>query len=83
MLGLGYVYNDLYDMTMAEITNTLKQRKIGKAYEIWKLGMLSQMIEKYPDTPENACPELYPKKKTIPMPDFLKDKYLKREGVIK
>jgi hypothetical protein len=65
------------------LTNTLKQRKIGKAYEIWKLGMLSQMIEKYPDTPENACPELYPKKKTIPMPNFLKDKYLKREGVIK
>lgn len=80
MLKLGYTYNDMYDLTMSELLNTIEQRKKGLAYEIWKLGNLSQMLEKYPENPEKACPELYPPKKTIEMPDFLKKKYYERSG---
>lgn len=70
-------------MTLEELINTLELRKQGLAYEIWKKGNLNQMIEKYPESPEKACPELFPKQKGIAMPDFLKEKYLRREGVIK
>ena len=70
-------------MTLEELINTLELRKQGLAYEIWKKGNLNQMIENYPDSPEKACPELFPPKPSIPMRDFLKQKYLKREGVIK
>ena len=65
-------------MTLEELANTLKQRKMGLAYEIWKKGNLNQMIEKYPENPQDACPELFPKPKGIPMPDFLMKKYLER-----
>lgn len=44
--------------------------------------MLSQFLEKYPDTPSDASPELEkPKTKKIAMPDFLKEKWLKQKGV--
>lgn len=32
----------------------------------------------YPSNPEEACPELYPPKATIRMPDWLKEKWVKR-----
>lgn len=48
-------------------------------YFVWRLGSLSQWLKEYPKSPEDACPELYPEKKGIPMPDFLKEKYFKRK----
>ena len=63
-----------------ELIDTLECRKKGLAYQLWKLGSLSQLLKEYPENPEKACPELYPAPKTYKMPDFLKEKYYKREG---
>lgn len=49
---------------------------------MWKQAHLNALAQssKFPSTPEDATPELYPPKKSIPMPDFLKDKWLKKGG---
>lgn len=62
-------------MTIYELEETLKHRKMGKAYEIWKQSILNTYVmspDMFPKTPEEACPELYPPKKTYKMPNFLK-----------
>lgn len=77
-------YNEMYDMTIYELKKTLEQRAEGLAYRLWKLGNLSQMMEKYPQKPYDACPELDLKpKKTYAMPDFLKEKWARQKGLIK
>lgn len=66
--------NELYDMTIKELITTLENRRKGLAYQIWKQAYLVGVAfsgKKYPQTPEAASPELYPKKKTIPMPSGL------------
>lgn len=47
---------------------------------MWKNAILvGRLFNKdFPQTPEEACPELYPPKKTYKMPDWLKEKYYKR-----
>lgn len=70
------MYKDLYDMTLEELHNTLVQRKQGIGYEIWKNASLNMFVlgaDKFPQTPEEASPELYPPKKTYKMPEFLKN----------
>lgn len=70
-------------MTFKELNKTLEMRKKGQAYELWKLANLvgcAIVGKKFPNNPEEACPELYPPKPTIKMPDFLKEKFLKRGG---
>lgn len=79
MLKLGYLYKDLYDMTLFELTDTLEMRRQGLAYEIWRVGNLSQLMEKYPESPQDAMPDLFPPKKGIKMPDWVKEKYLNKE----
>ena len=79
MLKLGYLYKDLYDMTLFELTDTLEMRKQGLAYEMWRTGNLCQMMEKYPEKPEDVMPELFPPKKTIKMPEWVKEKYFNKE----
>ena len=69
-------------MTPYELRKTLEQRKEGLSYKLWKQGNLCQMMEKYPETPEEANPELAKPKKTIAMPDFLKEKWAKQKGYI-
>lgn len=64
-------------MTVKELIETLENRRKGLAYRIWKQGILFGSAfggKKYPKDPEAASPELYPKKKTIPMPEILKGK---------
>ena len=64
-----------------ELKKTLEQRAEGLSYRLWKLGNLCQMMEKYPEKPEDANPELQLKpKKTYAMPDFLKEKWAKQKG---
>lgn len=66
--------NELYDMTIKELILSLENRRKGLAYKIWKQAYLIGVAfagKKYPRTPEEASPELYPKKKTIPMPKGL------------
>lgn len=72
----------MYNMTPYELKKTLEQRKEGLSYKLWKEGNLCQLMEKYPETPEEACPELSKPKKTIAMPDFLKEKWAKQKGYI-
>lgn len=78
-------------MDMNELVNTLKQRRKALAYKIWKqaylitLGTNELLSAKrnesiFPKSPEEACPELYPPKPKIDMPDFLKEKWLKKGG---
>lgn len=75
-----YKLNELYDMTLKELDMSLENKKIGLAYRLWKEGMLNQWLEKYPDTAEEACPELYPPKPTIKKPACLNKSNLKRKG---
>lgn len=70
-------------MTLQELMDTLENRRIGLAYQIWKIASLchSPLVKNFPETPKEACKELYPKEVGIPMPSFLKDKAIKR-GVL-
>lgn len=72
--------NDLYDMTLYELRETLENKRKGLAYQMWKQAILyGQLFNKnFPQTPEEACPELYPPKKTYKMPQWMIEKYYKR-----
>lgn len=75
LLQLGYLYKDLYEMDLKELENTLEQRKKGLAYKLWKQANLNTFVNRpdlFPNTPQDACPELYPPPKTYKMPEFLK-----------
>ena len=80
MLKLGYLYKDLYEMTLMELQNMLENRKKGLAYEIWRLATFvhSPLVKDFPDSPEKAMPELFPQQRGIKMPDFLIEKAIKR-----
>ena len=82
-LQLGINYNEMYFLDLEELQNTIIERRKGLAYQIWRLASFTRhpFIKDFPETPEDAMPELFPKKKGIPMPDFLMKKYLKRKGV--
>ena len=82
-MQFGYIYKDLYEMTLKELLNVLEYRKKGIAYEIWRLASFvhSPLVKDFPASPKEACPELFPQEKGIKMPDFLKEKAIKR-GVI-
>lgn len=85
MLKFDYRYEELYEMTLKELTNALKNKKQGLGYELWKnaylitLGISDLLKDKksrssFPNSPEEASPELYPPKPSIKKPDFLKGK---------
>lgn len=83
LLKFDLTYEQLYKMTLKELINTLNQRKKGLAYTLWKGANLNGAAfgsKNYPSTPEEACPELYPPKPSIKMPDFLKEKWLRKGG---
>lgn len=70
-------------MDLNELTKSLERRRKGLAYRMWKQAMLISMAvwsKDYPANPEEACQELYPAKRGIAMPDFLREKYAKRGG---
>ena len=83
LLQFDLQYKDLYDMTMKELESTLENKRKGLAYRIWRLSTFthSPFVKNFPNSPKEAMPELYPVEKGIPMPDFLKEKAMKR-GVI-
>ena len=82
-IQLDMNYNELYILDLEELQNTIIQRRKGLAYKIWRLASFtkSPFLKNFPETPEEAMPELYPQKPSIPMPAFLMKKYLKRKGV--
>lgn len=71
----------MYEMDLEELTETIVQRKQGLAYKIWRLSTFTRhpFVKNFPETPEEACPELFPLKKGIAMPSFLKEKLAKRK----
>lgn len=74
LLEYDLTFNDLYDMTVRELIDTLKARKQGLAYRMWKEAYLiawATMGKKYPQSPSQASPELYPPKPRIKMPEML------------
>ena len=83
LLQRGYKYTDLYDMTLYELKNSLKETNKGLAYTMWKQAVLtiSMLGKKAPDSPEKGSPELYPPKKTYKMPKWMMEKYYKQKGV--
>lgn len=58
----------------------VEQVNKGLAYQMWKQAILngSMFSDDRPKTPEAGSPELYPVKKRYEMPDFLKEKAIKR-----
>ena len=84
LLKFDLKYEDLYKMDLNELTKTLEQRRKGLAYRMWKEAMLTSwatMGKKYPNKPEDACSELFPPKKVIKMPTWLKERLAKKGGV--
>ena len=70
----------MYDLDLDELINTIEQRRKGLAYKIWRLASFTRhpFIKDFPETPQDACPELYPPKKTIPLEDWMIRKYYKK-----
>lgn len=83
LLQTGLKYEELYDMTLWELKNTLEQRMKGVSYFLWKTSGLNKYVlaKSYPKSPQEANPELYPFKKVYAMPEVLKEEYLKQKGV--
>ena len=66
-------------MTVRELIITLEETNKGMAYRMWReASLIGALFDKFPKTPEDACPELYPPKKTYEIPDFLLEKAIKR-----
>ena len=79
----------MYDMTLKELSDTLENRKKGMAYELWKqavlitMGVADVLKDKkgksiFPNSPQDACPELYPPKPSLKINIKLNKKYNER-----
>jgi hypothetical protein len=79
----GYKLEELYNMTLKELRNSLKSINKGLSYKIYKQALLiNQAIAgKLPRTHEEANPELFPRKKSYVMPDWIKERYYRQKGV--
>lgn len=82
LLQRGYKYNELYDMTLKELKNSLEQANKGLAYYMFRDKVLlnQALTGKLKRTPQEALPELYPPRKTYKMPTWLKERYKKQKG---
>ena len=65
-------------MTIKEMVETINANSRMLGYKLWKSAYLTAWAamdgKHYPKKPEKASPELYPKPKTIPMPEVLRKK---------
>ena len=79
----------MYDMTLKELSDTLEHRKKGLGYELWKqatlitMGVADLLKDKkgkaiFPNSPQDACPELYPPKPSLKIKTPLNKKYNER-----
>ena len=80
LLEFDILIKDLYEMTIKELEITLENRRKGMANKIWRLAVFthSPFVSEFPKSPREAMPDLFPIQKGIPMPDFLKEKAMKR-----
>lgn len=68
-------------MSIKELLFALKYQREGDAYYFWKIGVMTRAGvngKHYFKNPEEASPELFEKKKSVKMPDWLKDDYEKK-----
>ena len=59
----------------------LKYKREGQAYTLWRMGSMNRAAfgaKVYPIKMEEALPELFEKKKGVPMPDWLLEDYQKK-----
>ena len=79
----------MYDMTLGELIETIKHRKMGLGYELWKqaalitMGVADLLKDKkgkaiFPNTPQEASPELYPPRPSLKLNVKLNKKYNER-----
>ena len=81
LIERGYKIDELYSMTLKELNMTLKNANKGLSYEMYKQAVLiiQAFNGKLPRTHEEANRELFPKKKSYAMPDWLKERYEKQK----
>lgn len=68
-------------MTVRELIDTLESLRKNSAFTLWKQAYLIGVAfggKKYPQNPEEAVPEYFPKP-SIPMPDFLQEEWAKQK----
>ena len=83
MLEYEFTYDQLYEMTISELIDTLQSRRKGFAYRVWKQAYMiswAVMGKNYPRDPQKASPELYPQKPRIKMPPNLLKKEMEKRG---
>ena len=83
MLEFDYKYEELYEMTLGELIDSVIARRKGLGYRVWKQAYMiswAVMGKQFPKEPEKASPELYPKKPTIKMPPNLLKKVYEKKG---
>ena len=77
----GYHLEELYGMSIKELLFSLKYIREGDAYFYWKVGAMARMgfsDKPFPKNPEVASPELFEKKKSVKIPDWLLPDYEKK-----
>lgn len=76
------MYKDLYSLDLSELENLIIEVRKGLGYKIWRVASLIKhpFIANFPESPEEACPELFPEKPTVMMSDWLFERYMKRGG---
>lgn len=77
----GCELKDLYDYSCREMLFILKYKREGLAYKIWRMGSMNRAAfnaKLYPVKLEEALPELFEKKPSAPMPDWLREDYEKK-----
>lgn len=79
----GYKIDELYNMTVKELMMSLRCTNKGLSYKMYKQAVLINqgIAGKLPQRHEEANPELFPKKKSYVMPDWVKERYYKQKGV--
>lgn len=77
----GCELRELYDYSCKELMFILKYKREGLAYKLWRLGSMNRAAfsaKSYPAKLEEAIPEMFEKKKGVPMPDWLVEDYQKK-----
>lgn len=77
----GCELKELYDYSCKELLFILKYKREGLAFKLWRMGSMNRAAfgaKTYPSKLEEALPELFEKKKGMPMPDWLVEDYQKK-----
>ena len=85
-MEFDFNYDQLYEMTVKELIDTLVAKRKGLGYRIWKQAYMiswAVMGKGFPKTPEKASPELYQisTKPRIKMPPNLLKEHLNNMNI--